>query len=77
MKILPVMRLDHSGRYVIARERQPSFFSFFIDGDKSSWTKHSYNARTYKTRAAAQGELLEIRHRQRLMRLQAKEPHDA
>ena len=60
-----VMKIEKTEKgYVIVRGKyQDQFFSFFVDYDSSSWTKHVYNARLYAKRSLAEEELLEIRKR--------------
>ena len=38
-------------RWIVARGRKKvSFFSFFVDGDSSSWTIHRYGAAQFRTK---------------------------
>jgi len=58
--------IAYDEKFVIVRGAWLSqFFSFFVDGDSSSWTKRSYMARRYDTQSEAIKDLLELKRRAR------------
>lgn len=62
------MRIEKMcGKFLIARgdENRPQYFSFFVDGTGSSWTKFSESAHKHVSRESAQETLRRLRGRQR------------
>lgn len=65
------MRIEKiNNQFVIVRgdENRPQYFSFYIDGDKSSWTKYKEQAHKHISEVSAAATLDTIRWRQRQRR---------
>lgn len=58
------------GKWVIVRGNPARriYFSFFVDSDRSSWTRRSWVACKFQTHAAAVIALKELRNRDRQRR---------
>lgn len=54
-------------RFVVVRgdEHEPQYFSFFVDADRSSWSKFSAQAHKYIIRTSAAETIQHLRLRQR------------
>lgn len=62
------MRIEKvNGKFVIVRgdENRPQYFSFFVDFNRSSWTKYGEQAHKHETRTSAENTLERLRFRQR------------
>lgn len=61
--------------FVIFREREDrmQYFSFFVDGDKSSWSKNLWSACEFDTRKQAQEFIEHIKRRERERRASRKQ----
>lgn len=53
------------GKFVVWRgdENRPSYFGFFVDGDKSSWTRYASGAAHFQTKEAALEAIEKLRAR--------------
>lgn len=75
------MRVEaHGERWIIVRGSGPreSFFSFFVDHDKSSWVRRrEWNAHRFITKKEANRAVLELRRRAALRRKFRKEHPNA
>lgn len=65
-----IIQIEYEGKgyFVIAKgdEYRPSYFSFFVDADSTSWSNKGYfAARLFKTQPEAQECLGRIRQRER------------
>jgi hypothetical protein len=50
-----------------------TFFSFFVDSDKDSWSGRLFNARVYSTRELAEEDLEELRRRAKVRSKELRE----
>ena len=62
------MKLEHdlpSGKVLIYRESngRRSYFSFWVDADKSSWTIHRFGACRFVSAEAAESAITEVKRR--------------
>lgn len=66
------MRVEkhHTGWWVVVRgdENYPQYFAFFVDADRSAWSKWITQAARYSTREAADKTAQQIRERNRARR---------
>ena len=64
------MQVDEiSSGFVIVRGKERNvFFSFFVDHDRSAWTKYSPGARIYQSKEKAEIDLRELRRHARVRR---------
>jgi hypothetical protein len=71
-----VMRIEKTSdrQFVVVRgdTNRPQYFSFYIDGDKSSWTKYVEWAHKHATLSSAEATLDHIRDRERNRRKSAR-----
>lgn len=71
------MRVEKTSdrQFVVMRGdvNKPQYFSFYIDGDKSSWTKYLSQAHKHATLLAADETMQRIRHRAQVRRDAIKE----
>lgn len=61
------MRVEIIGdKFVVVRGdgNRPQYFSFFVDTDRSSWSKFSGQARNHATRTDAEDTIKRLRSRQ-------------
>lgn len=70
---MKVKEVIHETRHVFVvikgDEYRPSFFSFFVDYDKTSWSRIGYfNARLFASKEEAEECLIEIKKRERFRR---------
>jgi len=67
------MRIETTNKGFIivrGRDRRESYFSFFVDGDSSSWTsKCPWEARHFRTKKEADETLLELLRRDKASRV--------
>ena len=58
------------GQFVVARgdENRPQYFSFYVDGDKTSWTKYIEQAHKHATVSSADETIDHVRHRAQMRR---------
>lgn len=57
-------------QFVVIRgpENWPQYFSFYVDDDKSSWTKYIEQAHKHTTLTSAETTLVMLRQRERIRR---------
>jgi hypothetical protein len=58
--------VKHGDNFVITRGEQ--YFSFFVDSDRSSWSKKIWASRTYENEEEAKRDYFELKQRARMRR---------